>query len=165
MLDEINQVAQATSFFTVERVFLGFILVLLVLELKWLFDMHGRISELEGAQKERLATSKSPMSLTDAGKKMLEDSGGKNYIHSHKEVLFDEFSDADTAFDIQERAKSVIRERLDHSDFKEIKEYLYKEGKSVDDIVLVMGLYLRDEALKNKNIGVEQVSINTPREK
>ena len=123
----------------------------------WLYNMQGRVSKLEGAREEQLATKKSPVSLTNAGEKMLEESGGKKYLEINKDELIKEFSDMKNAFDIQEKAKEIIRQKIKESDFEEIKEYLFKEGKGVDDIELVMGLCLRDIVLEKKSISVDKV--------
>ncbi len=132
---------------------------LIALTLGWLFKIHGRVSELEGINKgKELAKEQSPLTLTDAGNALLCDSGGKKYIEDNEKSLIKNFNDLDNAFDIQEKAKDIIREKMKEPNaLKNIKIYLFDNGKSVEDIVLVMGLELRDAVFKHKGIAVEQV--------
>ena len=118
-----------------------------------------RVSMLEGIYEGKaLAKEQSPLTLTEVGRTLLHDSGGKKYIEDNKESLLQEFRDVDNAFDIQERAKDVMREKIRETNgLADIKTYLFTNGKSVEDIVLVVGLELRDVVFAHKGITVEQV--------
>ena len=138
---------------------LGILGAPLLVILGWLFSIHGRISKLEGINEGKiLAKEQSPLTLTDVGATLLRDSGGKKYIEDNKETLLKKFDGVNNAFDIQERAKGLIREKIKETNgLEDIKKYLFNNGKSIDDIVLVMGLELRDVVLKYKDISVGQV--------
>ena len=96
--------------------------------------------------------------LADVGTTLLHDSGGKKYIEANRESLLKKFDGINNAFDIQEKAKNVIREKVGETNgLEEIKKYLFNNGKSTEDIVLVMGIELRDTVFKHRNIKIEQV--------
>ena len=118
-----------------------------------------RVSELEGVNKGKtLAKTGSPMKLTEEGEKLLNDSGGKKYLKDNESEVLKQFDDVNNAFDIQERAKSVIRKKVGETNgLEDIKKYLFDNGKTADDIILVMGLELRDMVLSDKGVEVEQV--------
>ena len=138
--------------------------------LGWLFNIHGRMSKLEGINEGKtLAQRGSPMKLTKEGEKLLHDSGGKKYLESNKEVLLREFDETINAFDIQEKAKELIRKKMKENsksgDINEIKAYLFKEGREINEIVLVMGLELRDIVLNDKGIQIDQSDTNKEKHK
>ena len=117
-------------------------------------NLHGRISCLEGKVEtsqdlSKFIKTKSPFALTEEGKKLLEDSGGKLYIEQNKEELIKQIGakNPNSAYDVQEYAKAVITEKSSDESFKEIKDYLFKNGLTLDLIVGVMGISLRDIAL------------------
>ena len=121
-----------------------------------LFKLHGRVSSLEGFKSGLLVTQQSPLALTETGEKVLEESGGKEYLENNKDRLIEEFSETKSAFDIQEKAKDIIKQEMGKDTFEKIKEYLFQEGKSARDIELVMGLQLRNMVLKNRGIPIQQ---------
>ncbi|MCY4577009.1 MAG: hypothetical protein OXB96_01065 [Candidatus Kaiserbacteria bacterium] len=123
----------------------------------WLFNIQGRLSKLEGVREEQLVAKKSPMTLTEAGERVLKESGGEVYLKSNKDRLVERFTMIKNAFDIQEKAKDIIRQEMQTDSFEKIKEYLFKEGKSADDIELVMGLRLRDVVLESRGIPVQRI--------
>ena len=97
-------------------------------------------------------------------KKVLNDSGGKEYLERNKDTLLGEFDDIETMFDLQERAKELVREKIKEGGFDAIKEYLFKEGRDTDEIVSVMGLALRNMVFEHKGISIENVSANKSEE-
>lgn len=119
-------------------------------------DLGDRISKLEGFKDGLLITQQSPLALTETGEKVLEESGGKEYLEDHKDRLIAEFSKTKNAFDIQEKARDVVRQEMERDAFEKIKEYLFREGKSARDIELVMGLQLRNMVLESRGIPIQQ---------
>ena len=117
----------------------------------WLFKMHGRVSKLEGIdQQKRWTEGKSPLSLTDTGKKALIDSGIRGYIDQHKDGLLKKFEGVQNAFDIQQKAREVMKKEFEKSDFDETKNYLYNNSKDFDEAVMAAGVYLRDIVLEER---------------
>lgn len=94
-----------------------------------------------------LIQSKSPLSLTDKGKAVLLDSGGKDFIDKNKDELLEtiKLKSPKTEYDIQEFSKEVIKSCMNRDEFIPIKEYLYKESSIPKEPVMeVLGIYLRD---------------------
>ena len=119
-------------------------------------ELKNDISNIRGSfdayEKMRLVQKGSPIILTEHGKELLEKSGGQEYINMHADDLYKKFENIDNAFDIQEKARNIIRDEAENKDFSVIKEYLYREGMSFDDLTLVMGIKLRDMVLHKKGM-------------
>lgn len=116
--------------------------------------LSERLASLEGGlerdrAKSEYIKSQSPLSLTEKGKALLLDSGGKDYIDSKKEEFFEEikFERPKTAYDVQELTRSVIEKHTNEDNFNKIKEFAFKKGLKLDVILEVLGIYLRDLAL------------------
>ena len=128
----------------------GFFGVLFIFTLGWLIKIHGAVSKLEGIHGASMFEKKSPLSLTETGEKILTESGVKKYIDLHKDGLLKEFEGMKNAFDIQQKAREVIKKEFGKSDFDEAKNYLYNEGKEFDETVVAAGIYLRDIVLEER---------------
>ena len=127
--------------------------------------LSDRVSKIEGKIEVilkginiSLTQSNSPLSLSEEGEKVLVESGGKEYIEKESSRLIaalaekvgDDFSNP---FDVQEKAKEVIGDLVTKTgEMPDIKHYLYKHSRQADDIVVVMGLALRDRALQEKAV-------------
>jgi hypothetical protein len=129
-------------------------------------NLNQRLSKLEGQfeQSAPLTRRKSPVSLSDRGMKVLLDSGGKafvdeNFEHLHKTI---EAKKPETAYDVQEIAKSVIASLKDDSRINPMKDYLFKEGMTIDDLFVVLGVYLRDKVLQAKGWNSEDIDKHDP---
>lgn len=95
----------------------------------------------------------SPVQLTTKGKGLLEKSGFKKYIDEQKDQLLEFCKNnfkLDTAYDIQEAVFDYF-DRLEIApDYeREIKEYAYKDGASMEIIRRVGGIYFRDICLEH----------------
>ncbi len=133
-------------------------------------DMKDRISTLEGGVERDRANNpyvkrKSPLSLTDRGKAMLLDSGGESYVNANKDQLIKSIKDKNpkSAYDVQELAQRVIRERIDEDEFIPLKDFVYKEGIELKNLLQVMGIALRDAALPILGFNEAQIDESDPR--
>jgi hypothetical protein len=97
---------------------------------------------------------KSPLGLTEQGLMMLNDSDGKHYIDTNKGDLVHEITllHPKTAYDVQELSKKVLEQRSNDDGFIPIKNFAYKNGADLSDIINAMRLYLRDIALSKLSI-------------
>lgn len=124
-------------------------------------NLNTRLSVLEGKVEstQPLTKRKSPISLTDRGSKVLTESGGKSFIDNNYLELKEkvELSNPKTSYDIQESSKEVVSSLKDDDRINTIKEYLFKEGLELDNLVEVLGIYLRDLILKEKNIDISDL--------
>lgn len=124
-------------------------------------EIRDKVIACETSIKERgpLTRRKSPIDLTERGEKVLEESQGKKFIDDHYEELKRkvEENNPQTSYDFQEFSKKVVGELRDDERINPIKEYLFKEGMELDDIIEVLGIYLRNLILHEKNIAVEDI--------
>lgn len=142
----------------------GILTLIGVATLGWLFTLQRDVSDLKGNVKKLegrfdgfekynvLAKGHSPLSLTESGVELLEQSGAKNYLEKHFTKLYGLFDDIDKGYEIQERAREVIENQRKEKDFNAIKEYLYNAGRPMDNIILVMSIELRDMVLEKKKV-------------
>ena len=108
-----------------------------------------RISKLEGVLEARQMIKKqSPWVLTEAGQKLLLESGAEDYLQNNKDNLFQHFEDSiETKFDIQNEAREIITAEIGKKNIdalKQIKNYAYEQGKGYEDLIDVMSVMLRD---------------------
>lgn len=123
-----------------------------------------RLAKEEGrSERDRahddLTQRESPISLSDKGKALLLDSGGQEYIETNKENLIEAIrsKNPQSAYDIQEFAKQVIKDKSIETNFVPIKNYLYAQGLDLDRAVTVLGIHLRDMALPALGFNPEDI--------
>lgn len=107
--------------------------------------------EVFAQRQQPLVESHSPLSLSDKGKKLLEDSKINNIVDSDKDNLCKAIKEKNpqTAYDVQEFAKEVMLPIMkDQKIAKELKIKAYNLGVGVEDILFVGSIYLRDIALE-----------------
>lgn len=119
-------------------------------------NLNTRLSTLEGRQ---LTKRNSPVDLTENGNNVLNDSSGKSFIDDNYNELKGkvESKSPTNSYDIQEFSKHVIQEIQDDVRMDPVKEYLFKEGMEIQDIIEVLGIYLRNKILEEKHIAVGDI--------
>lgn len=129
-------------------------------------EVRDKVIACETSLKERepYTKRKSPISLTDRGQAFLSDSGGQKYIDEHLDKLFEDVEEKKpkTAYDVQEFSREVVQLKSEEDEFNPLKEFLFKEGLDKDDLVVVMGIYLRDLILEKKNWNVADIDKQNP---
>lgn len=132
-------------------------------------EIRDKTIACETSLKERgpLKKSRSPVSLTERGEKVIEESTGKSFIDSNyaelKSLVEDE--KPKTSYDIQEVSHAIVFLYKEDPRINSVKEYAFKEGLELDDILDIMGIYLRDLILKEKGIATEDIDGHIPSEK
>ncbi len=103
--------------------------------------------------------SQSPLALTDQGKAILLDSKGKDFIDNKKSLLIDEIKSKSpkTAYDVQEISKKIIENHSNDDDFNSIKDFVFFKGERLENLIEVMGIYLRDIALKELGFNISDI--------
>lgn len=98
--------------------------------------------------------SQSPIALTEQGLKMLEGSGLKGFVDDgfdELKKLATEGEDLETSYDIQTVAFDFFNElSFDQSFQKELKQYAFENGISMEVLRRVAGIYFRDKLLTKK---------------
>lgn len=109
--------------------------------------------------KHNIAQSNSPISLTDEGKKIADDVSAKLLYDTHKEFLKSKVNEKkpENAYDIQFNSFYIVNtqfishlEKTDATGLKTLKDYAYENGYSLHELLIVFGIYLRDDILKDK---------------
>lgn len=100
-----------------------------------------------------LFKAKSPLSLTDEGQKLLNDSGFKNIFENVKDELIKRFFEEinpKTQYDTQEKARQWMDDlsREDYKPFVPIKSYAFKTGSDYAQILRAGSILLRDYYLE-----------------
>ncbi len=129
-------------------------------------EVRDKVIACETSLKERepLGRRKSPVALTDRGTKVLNESGGKDFVDANFTELSSkvEAKEPKTSYDVQEAAKQVIDEVREDDRMNPLKEYLFKEGLEIGDLVFVLGTYLRDKILESKKWAMEDIDKYDP---
>lgn len=128
---------------------------------KTLGDVHAKVIACETRLEERgpLLQRQSPVSLTERGSKFLDDSGGKDFVDNNFGELLGvvDAMKPKTAYDVQEDSKQAIKGLREDERLNDIKEYLFKDGSTLEEAFAVMSIYLRNKILTHKNWNVEDI--------
>ncbi len=119
-------------------------------------DLSTRLSKLEGGvEKDRVKYDgflqiKSPLSITEKGMKLLEESGGKEYIDNNAMLLIEDIRNKipKSLYDVQVFSKEVVESHSGDDEFIKIKDYVYNNGLVLDSVIMTLAVYLRDKAFK-----------------
>lgn len=118
-----------------------------IIEIQRLFKTGG--VELDHKLTE---TRSSPLKPTNFGLKLLKESGLDKLISDKKDQYLKELKTklgkTYSAYDVQEEAIKLIKEKEDNKSIIPIKDYAFKNGFNVEIILRLGGLILRDEYLK-----------------
>ena len=104
----------------------------------------------KGGLDANLFASTSPLKLLEKGIKLLEDSGFKKIYKDNKNWLIDEVEKygVKTLADIDEASSKVMEKYRDNNKLANFKEIAIQNGVSLDVLLRVFAIYLRDEAAK-----------------
>ncbi|MFA6408668.1 MAG: hypothetical protein WCW01_00580 [Gammaproteobacteria bacterium] len=129
-----------------------------------IIELSDRISKVEGGLDRDRAHSdyiqkKSPLGLTEKGKALLLDSTGKDYVDKHKAQLIESIKSTNprTAYDVQELSKKVIQKESNTDDFSPLKNYIFNQGLDLNLLIDILGIYLRDIALKELGFNINDI--------
>lgn len=129
-------------------------------------EVRDKVISCETLITERgpLTKRKSPVVLTERGSKVLADSKGNEFVDTNYEELKGAINATkpQTSYDIQEASKAIVAVLKDDPRINPIKEYLFKSGMEWEDIIEVLGIYLRDKILKEKGIDPKDIDRHDP---
>lgn len=128
--------------------------------LKWLKEgfekVESRLGSLE-VKKSGMENPGSPVDPTKKGWKYLKESGLDKIIDEEKredllKILKDSLPENYTKYDVQEKARIVVLNLRDDTEVgKKMEEYAFDNGISVDILLRLGGLLLRDNFLERKH--------------
>lgn len=92
----------------------------------------------------------SPLKLTDAGEELAKRIGGHGFIEEHTDFFFAliEKLNPISEYDIQEASNRVLLESVSHPVLNPIKKFAYENGMSIETLLGVLGIILRDKFLE-----------------
>jgi hypothetical protein len=112
-----------------------------------------------------LATSKSPLTLTEAGRKIIERPKVQEFIKNTFEQVMMHMNSSkfDSAYQAQEKLFSVM------NDFKEgaykinLENEAFETGQHIDILMKVIAIGIRDEVFARLNLKVEDIDNSEPK--
>lgn len=133
--------------------------------IKQAISIEVKLEERTYRGSERLLKRKSPVSLNESGEKLLHSSGGDEFVIKNLDELIKliEAKNPQSAYDIQEYSKTALKSLSSDARIIPLKDYAFKEGIELDDIITVMGVYLRDKALKRLGYTLQQIDESEPK--
>src|SRR5688572_816173 len=124
-------------------------------------DIRDKVVACEATLNERgpLTKRKSPVSLTERGAEFLKKSHGEEFIDQNFDELLEKVNamNPKTAYDVQEDARKVVEELRTDERINPIKEFLFKDGSTLNEAFEVMSIYLRNKILTHKQWNVEDI--------
>ncbi len=125
-------------------------------------SIDGRVGRIEGHLKIGLFGAHSPITLSELGRKILNESGVKDAADKYRDMLLEKIQAQNPrgAYDVQE-ATRLIFQAFDFGDefLNRFKEYCFNEGQwELSDLEEVGAIYFRDIALKE--LGFDIMDLN-----
>ncbi len=92
------------------------------------------------------AQSHSPVQLTEKGWKMVKDSGAYQIFQDNKDRYLAELEAQKprSQYDTQDKAYRIMSNKFNAKEFEPIQAWAFNNGKTVDEIVRILGYPLRD---------------------
>ncbi len=128
-----------------------------------IYERFIRVEErVDTLWKDKVAPAHSPRQLNEYGSKILEESGIKEIIEEKKEMLLSLVKEkgATNAYDAEEAVLSVVEKLPEHCPdvVDRLKTGAFNTGASLDMVLLVGGLYLRDLIFPSLGFSVEELN-------
>lgn len=114
-------------------------------------DIHSYVMKQDHRS---FISSKSPLSLTDEGKKLSERMNAQEIVQQYADKIKHEDMNA---YQIQEECLRFSGEDLldklkeSPNQFKKMSDIAYEEGVKIEELLHIIGILLRDEILKEHN--------------
>jgi len=128
-------------------------------------DIYERFIKVEervdNLWKDKVAPAHSPRNLNEYGKKILKESGIKEIIEEKQKILLPliKEKDAKNAYDAEQAVLSVVEKLPEHCPdvVDRLKTGAFNAGASLDTVLLVGGLHLRDLIFPSLGFSVEEI--------
>jgi len=108
-----------------------------------------------GYPMKRIIQATSPLSLTDYGRQLVEESGFNKVLQDNKDLILSwiKVRNPKTQYDAQEISREVLLEHKNDAVFEPLKNYTYKHGEtSLEQILRAGSIVVRDEIIKELNL-------------
>lgn len=112
-------------------------------ELDKLLEFKTQAQKFIDAQ---IYNKKSPLTLTDLGKKLVTESGLDGIFETVKDDLAQQLEafGPTTQYDVQEDARALMDSLTDYAPFQSIKQYAFENGQDLGQILRAGAIMLRD---------------------
>jgi hypothetical protein len=92
----------------------------------------------------------SPLSLTEFGQKLVDESGLGGIFEGVKDDLVEKLEelDPDSQYDVQEKARALMDSLDGYEPFKQVETYAFEHGKDLNQILRAGAILLRDYYFK-----------------
>lgn len=92
------------------------------------------------------AQSHSPIQLTDTGWQMVRESGAYTIFEKNKDKYLAELEAQKprSQYDAQDKAYRIMSRKFNSKEFEPVQPWAFNNGKTVDEIVRILGYPLRD---------------------
>jgi hypothetical protein len=118
-----------------------------------------KIDERTRSYASTLTETKSPISLSEAGKTLLRDSKADKFIEQYRADLIEKIQQKNpkSAYDVQTYARDAIESMQNEDNFKSLKDFAFQQGIDLEPLFIVMGIHLRDIALPIFHYNAEEL--------
>lgn len=131
-------------------------------------DLGNRIDNLMlNNTSDKVTVSKSPRQLNDSGKRILTQSGIGEIVNSKFDALVDRVKaqKPQNAYQGEELILSAVEGLRSESELKnKIEDGAYKSGDSVETVLFVGGIYIRDKILEKLDLKPEDIDTTKPKD-
>ncbi len=117
-------------------------------------EMQNTFNRL-GYPMQRILKTTSPLTLTEYGKKLIEESGFNQIFNENRSLILGWIKEKNpkTQYDVQENSRDILLGHKDDVVFAPLKEYAYKHGEtSLEQIFRAGSIVVRDEIIKELNL-------------
>lgn len=118
-------------------------------------------SQVSDLWQDRIAPAHSPRQLNDHGKSILEESGIKEIVNSKKETLLEiiKKKNINNPYDAEEAILSIMEDLPNYCPdvVAKIKTGAFNSGASINDVLFVGGIYLRNLIFPELGFKIEEL--------
>jgi len=130
-------------------------------------SVGARIDEvLKHLALNKVSESKSPRALNDYGKQILTQSGIGTIVDDQLDNIVEKVraKNPENAYQVQEMVLDVVQKLIEDDKIKnEVEQAAFKSGVTVDVVLLVGGIYIRDKVLDKLDMHPEEIDKHTPK--
>jgi hypothetical protein len=129
-------------------------------------DLSGKIESIRIANaSDKVTESHSPRQLNDYGKRVLEQSGVKDIVEAQFDALVKKVRSQkpQNAYQGEQLILNAVEALRANPELKnKIEDGAYQSGDTVDTVLLVGGVYIRDRILEKLDLKPEDIDNNKP---
>lgn len=130
-------------------------------------EIRDKLEEiLRSMTLKQVSQSESPRALNDFGKKVLNESEVRTIIGPKLDQIVESVrsNNPENAYQVQEMVLDIVQELKDNTEIRNaIEQAAFKSGVSVETVLLVGGIDIRDKVLKKLEMSPKDIDLNNPK--